>query len=160
MNNEIEKGIVKQKREKEKKEHPNSIKKWWRKNDYKVNRIIFFPIWIPIKISKKITTYLNKKEVWSEERAQEILNYYIPYSADWNEEEKTFYYFNNGYGWDIYFSKKYLKFKDRRFWKVHTGLSRELRDYLIEKYELEGFKKIIKNTSDGWTEILFEKIEK
>ena len=32
-----------------------------------------------------------------EERAKEILNYYIPNFADWNADDKCFYFFDNGY---------------------------------------------------------------
>ena len=115
MNKEVVKAMNK------KENRFNAIKKWWDKNGYKVMRVVLFPIWLGIKAKEKITSYLNSREEWSEERVKEILNYYVPRLADWDEEDKCFYFFDNGYGWSIGLAKKYLKRKDRRFWNVHNG---------------------------------------
>lgn len=135
--------------------------KWWDKNGYKVMRVVLFPIWFGIKAKEKITSYLNSREEWSEERVKEILNYYVPRLAEWDAKDKSFYFFDNGYGWSIGFAKKYLKRKDRRFWNIYNGCSGGMiRSYLIDEFELEGFEKEIGNCSDDWTEIIFRMIEK
>ena len=154
MNAEIVKAI----NEKNKK-HP--VRKWWNKNGYKVMRVIFFPIWAWMVISEKIQKKLNARQVWSEERVNIILNYYIPRRAEWDVEEKEFYFFDNGYGWGMNLAKKYLKRKDRRWWKNHTHWGGgDVRKYLVEKFELEGFtKKVLSNYSDQ-TEIVFKLNEK
>ena len=155
MNKEVVKAMNK------KENRFNAIKKWWDKNGYKVMRVVLFPIWLGIKVKEKITSYLNSREEWSEERVKEILNYYIPRLADWDEEDKCFYFFDNGYGWSIGLAKKYLKRKDRRFWNVHNDwCGGKIRSYLIDEFELEGFKKEVGNCSEGWTEIAFRMIEK
>lgn len=137
-----------------KKEH--KIHKWWSKNGYKVLRVILFPFWISSLLFKKIRIWLNSKEKWSEERAAEILNYYIPRNSEWDAKDKTFYFFDNGMGWNIKLAKKYLKLKDRRFWKVHCAWwGGEMRSFLMDKFELEGFTKELGNCSEGWTEISF-----
>ena len=139
----------------------NAIKKWWNKNGYKVMRIVLFPVWFGLKAKEKITSYLNSREEWNEERVKEILNYYIPRLADWDKEDKCFYFFDNGYGWSIGLAKKYLKRKDRRFWNIHNGWGGgKIRSYLIDEFELERLKKEVGNCSDGWTEIAFRLIEK
>ena len=154
MNKEIIKAINK------KETKIDKIRKWWSKNGYKVMRVILFPIWWGIKAKEKITSYLNSKCEWSEERANEILSYYIPRKADWNEDDKCFYFFDNGYGWSMHLAKKYLKRKDRRFWKLHTGWSGgKIRTYLIEKFELEGFEKEVGDCYDSRTDISFKMIE-
>ena len=143
-----------------KKTRPSTIRKWWNKNGYIVNRIILFPIWIGCILKRKIDYWLNSKNGWSDERAQEILSYYIPRKAEWDANEKCFYFFDNGYGWSMKENKKYLKWKDRRWWKIHRcGWGGEIRQYLIEKFELEGFKKEVGNCYDGYTEITFYLIE-
>ena len=155
MNKEVVKAMNK------KENRFNAIKKWWDKNGYKVMRVVLFPVWFGIKAKEKITFYLNSREEWSEERVKEILNYYIPRLADWNEEDKSFYFFDNGYGWSIGLAKKYLKRKDRRFWNLHNGWNGgKIRSYLIDEFELEGFEKKVGNCSDSWTEIAFRRIEK
>ena len=138
----------------------DKIRKWWNKNGYKVMRIILFPIWWCIKAKEKITSYLNSKCEWSEERANEILSYYIPRKADWNENDKRFYFFDNGMGWGN-FAKRYLKLKDRRWWNNNSGWTGgKIRQYLINEYEIAGFAKEIGDCSDGRTEISFTMIEK
>lgn len=152
MNSEVIKAM-------NKKERKNTIRKWWNKNGYKVMRVIFFPIWLGICAKNKIDGWLNSRNEWSEERAAEILNYYIPRRANWNDENKTFYFFDNGYGWSMCHAKKYLKWKDRRFWNIHKGwIGGKIRSYLIDSFELQGFTKEVGNCFDGWTEISFHLI--
>lgn len=153
MNAQIEKAIA----EKQKK-HP--IRQWWNKNGYKVMRVVLFPIWLGVLAKEKITAWLDSRQEWSEERADEILSYYIPRRADWSEKHKTFYFFDNGLGWNVKCAQKYLRRKDRRFWYNHSGFAGyRIREYLIDCFELEGFQKEVKDTTDGWTEIIFKLIE-
>ena len=150
MNNEVIKAMNK------KSPKESNFKKWWRKNSYKVWRIVFFPVWAFVWSRDKIKTYLNSRTEWSESRANEILNYYIPRCADWDNEDKTFYFFDNGYGWSMGLAKKYLKLKDRRFWKLYASWGGgRVRDYLINNFELEGFTKAVGNCYDSWTEMTF-----
>lgn len=139
----------------------NKAIKWWRNNDYKVMRVILFPIWWGVCAKKKIKNHLDSQLEWSEERANEILSYYIPRAADWDAEDKCFYFADNGRGWGMKYYQKKIKLKDRRWWKKYTLCSGgEVRTYLIEKFELEGFTKEIGITYDCWTEVTFYLIEK
>ena len=154
MNKEIIKAMNK------KETNANNLRKWWDRNGYKVMRVILFPLWIGIKIKDKINKYLNSKNAWNEERAKKILNYYIPREANWNAEKKCFYFFDNGYGWTSKSAKKHIKIRDRRFWRLHNGcVGSTIRNYLIDKFELEGFKKEIGDCYDYLTEITFRMIE-
>lgn len=144
-----------------KKEKNSTFCQWWNKNRYKVCRVVFFPVWLTMVTKTKITKWLNSREIWDEKRADEILNYYIPRRAEWDNKDKCFYFFDNGCGWSMCFAKKYLKRKDRRFWDVHRGWSGgDIRSYLINNFELNGFTKEIGDCDDGWTEITFTMIEK
>ena len=155
MNKEIIKAMNK------KEVKPNNLKKWWKKNSYKVARVVFFPIWWSICFKENIESYLNSRNEWSEERANEIFNYYIPRKAEWSVEEKTFFICHNWFGWYFDSAKKHLKFKDRQFWKIHNyGGGGDLRRYLINQFELDGFAKEIGDCADGWTEVCFRLIEK
>lgn len=139
----------------------DAIRKWWRKNGYKVMRVILFPIWLGIKAKEKIENHLNSKCAWSEERAQEILSYYIPRMAEWDAEDKSFYFADNGMGWGMKCHQRKLKLRDRRWWNCNRGFwGGKIRTYLIEKFELEGFEKIVGDTYDQWAEITFKMIEK
>lgn len=137
-------------------EKEGKVRKWWNKNGYKVMRVILFPIWIGSILVYKIQVWLNEKEDWNEERATEILNYYIPRRALWDAEDKAFDFFDNGLGWNIKSAKKYLKLKDRRFWKIYCDWwGGRMRRLLIEKFELEGFTKKLGDCTEPWTEVSF-----
>jgi hypothetical protein len=152
MNKEVIKAMNRKPKEK------SELRKWWDKNNYKVMRIILFPIWIVVWTCEKVKDWLDNRQKWNEERANEIFNYYIPRKAEWVKDEEEFYFFDNGFGWSINYAKKYLKRKDRRFWKVNSGAwGYKMRDYLIKKFELEGFTKEVLDTNDSWTEISFKK---
>ena len=137
--------------------HP--IRDWWKKNDYKILRVIFFPIWGCVWIKDKINNKINAQIVWNEERVNEILSYYVPRKCSWNEEDQELYFFDNGYSWSINIAKKYLKFKDHLFWNKYRGwIGGKIREYLLNTFELEGFTKELGCCEDGWTEIYFKKI--
>ena len=152
MNKEIIKAMNRKPKRK------SNFRRWWYKNGYKVNRVIFFPIWIFALTCKKIENWLNNRQKWNEERANEILNYYIPRRAEWDKHTEEFYFFDNGFGWSINLAKKYLKRKDRRFWELHNGwCGGRIKDYLKNTFELEGFTKTVLNVDNSWTEIIFKK---
>ena len=140
------------------KKHP--VRNWWYRNGHKVMRIVLFPIWVYVWAHEKIKNKLNARTKWSDERANEILSYYVPRKCSWSEERQELYFFDNGYGWSMCYAKKHLKFKDRRFWNKFKGWSgSKIREYLLNTFELEGFTKELGNCSDGWTEIYFKKNE-
>ena len=145
MNKEILKAI-----EDKQKKHP--FREWWGRNDYIVMRIILFPIWICAEIVDRIKNWNYERTTWDEKRANEILNYYIPKRSDWLPEKKSFWFYDNGYGWEILSAKRFLKRKDRLFWRKFRW---EIERYLIKKFELEGFEKEVLDTYGTNTEINF-----
>lgn len=150
MNKEILKAI-----EDKQKKHP--FREWWSRNNYKVFRVILFPIWIYVEVSDRIKNWLYERTTWDEKRADEILQHYIPRASDWLPEKNSFWFYDNGYGWEIWSAKRFLKRKDHLFWrKFHW----EIEKYLIKKFELEGFKKEVLDTYGGDTEIIFESLDK
>lgn len=155
----MNKEVIKAMNKKEEKETTiKKIKKWWNKNGYKILRVILFPVWGCVVVKEKYNQWIVKKNKWNEERAKEILDYYVPRSSEWNEETKSFYLFDNGYGWGSKYNiKKYINRKDRNFWKVNCGtFGSNMRKFLIDKYELEWFNKKTLDCSDGYTEIIFK----
>lgn len=153
MNNEVIKAMNKVDRKPS--ATVENFKKWWKKNGYKVARVVFFPLWIVLWLSDKIENWNYSRNEWDVERAKEIFDYYIPRYCKYNKEDEAFYFFDNGYGWGYSLAKKHLKRKDRTFWRRNASWSGKMRNYLITEYELEGFTKEVVNTSDGWTEINF-----
>lgn len=154
MNKEIMKAMNK------KETKLDEFRKWWNKNGYKVMRVALFPLWGCMVAKEKIHAYLNSKCEWSDERANEILSYYIPRKSEWDAEDKSFYFADNGMGWSMKYHQKKIKMKDRRWWRKYTsGWGGKVRTYLLEQFEMEGFEKIVGDTYDSWTEITFKMIE-
>lgn len=155
MNATIQKAINDKAKAKAKKNRP--LRKWWQKNSHKVYRVILFPVWVGAIAWAKVEKKLNDRNQWSEQRADEILSYYVPHRAEWDAENNEFYFFDNGRGWSLYLAKDHLRRKDRRFWELHNGAwGGRIRDHLIYHFELEGFTKEVLNTEDFWTEIAFK----
>ena len=149
MNKEVIKAMNKSNKTKK----VDNIRKWWCKNGYKIARVVLFPVWFGVCAKEKITKYLNSKEEWNEERAKEILNYYVPRTAKWDAIKKEFYLFDNGLGWYFQFAKRYLKRKDYRFWRVNSW---RISKYFEDTFELDGFAKEITPDYNNWTEIVFK----
>lgn len=143
MNKEIEKMIIRSKNE-----NKNTILKWWRKNRYKVLRVKLSLITFITFIKEKYDNIVRNRNRWNEIKADRILQYFIPRKGKWYSEDNSLYFFDNGLGWET----KYVKFKDRAFWEINN---REIRKYLINKFEIEGFIKEVGECSNGWTELTF-----
>lgn len=149
MNETISKAIAKKNR-------PHKFRKWWNKNGYKVLRVVLFPVWIFCLCYEKINKLLDNRNKWDTARADEILTYYVPFKAEWDEESKELYFFDNGMGWGKH-ALRYLRKKDRRFWECNRY---NMREYLIHDFKLEGFDKTVGDCSNGWTELIFTWNEK
>ena len=134
------------------------IKTWWNLNSYKIVIVIFFPFFACGYACEKISNYLDSRCEWSEERANKILSYFIPRRAEWHNDDKCFYFSDNGYGWT--YNKKFIKLRDHRWWKCNTHFcGGKVREYLIEKFEMDGFRKEVGDTYDQWAEVTFYLIE-
>ena len=136
------------------------VKKWWNNNGYIVLRVLLFPFWIVCIIDNKIQKKIWNNINFSTERTLKILEYYIPRRAEWCEDDNVLYFFDNGYGWEWYYAKKYVKLKDKKYWKRYNGFCGGLiKECLVHDFELEGFEKRILQNCDGRIEIKFKKIE-
>ena len=148
MNKEIEKAM-------NKKEH--KIVTWYKNNSYKIWRIILFPIWFFSTVNDKIAKKKYKNLEWDKTRADKILTRYMLRESEWNEKEKSFYFWNNGWYISSYSGKKATKRKDHKFCSKYKF---ELKEYLLNEFELEGFTKIIDDCDYGCIEITFKLNEK
>lgn len=127
------------------KNHP--VRDWFKENHYNINKVLFFYVYIPVIIKEKRYKALQ----WDETKAQKILEYYVPRKAMWDRKDQCFYFFD----FDMN-NPKLIKRKDRRFWKKFSR--REMRKYLKEKFELEGFAKNVLKIDWDDIEIIFEKV--
>lgn len=91
------------------------------------------------------TKEINKAKVqWSDERANEVLTHWFLEKADWLERDRIFWYYRKSLGWDYRRNKRYLRKQDRIFWKKYAGYcGGEIKEYLVNKFQLDGFTKIV-----------------
>lgn len=135
----------------------NSFKRKAVELSQNILKVILFPIERTFRLKIKVNDWLNSKNTWSEERANEILSYYIPREAEWYVKDNLFYFADNGLGWNMKCNLRKIKLRDRRWWRINTGFyGGKVRTYLLEKFELEGFEKIVGDTYDHWTEVTFK----
>lgn len=130
----------------------NALKDWWKKNRLTVLRIVLFPLWVAEMVIEKIKNAQSKKNVWSEERAEQFCNKYLPQICD--KTETGFWLFNNGYGFTGYKCVRRHK-KDLNFARCYQW---KLFDYIRKQYEIGGYEKEV--LSEDWDRIEVEFIKK
>ena len=140
-----------------KREQRKRFSTWWNNNSYKVMRVIFWFIWIPMLLHEK---YINRQRtsfVENPEKTKKLFDKAFPklvashYSdpsvivvglADYGE-----YYANDDIFTGYLFSDSCLSKKAKRYFKA---LSSERREQLFLDYEIEGYKKIIISQDQDW----------
>lgn len=134
------------------KKHP--IRTWWRKNDYKVWRVILFPLYFLELARQKLEKIQYNKMEWREEEAKRIFDKYLPRRVKSDMDEDGSFLvceyagdFHPGvdilWGFDTHMTKKDKNY----FWKFYNNFKK----YLLSKdgYQIEGYKKI---HYDDWKE--------
>lgn len=144
--------ITKEK-EKENKRKNNKLRRWYRKNRYKIWRIILFPFWIYDILETKHRNNNYKKMRFSNEVCKEYLDKVMPFMIlNYCEDTDRFFISNYHEAGDInifdFFdtniNKKYKKIS--RYFGKFNGY---LFDYILNEYEIDGYKKI---TMRNWTD--------
>lgn len=123
---------------------------------WKDNTIPFYtlPIAPFIIVNAKFKNWSYNRLKWSEEKAETVLNYFLPYELRY-EEEYDCYYFNMG--WD-YTAKNRIASRVPFYLKKWTRkFKHEILRYLEDKYENPEFTKTIVKDFFGNTELKFEK---
>lgn len=148
MNN-IEKQFQKQEKKKN-----SSIRKWWNKNAYKIARVIFFYIWIPILVCEKVKDSKYKNLKYSDDTTKKYLDKVMPKLVSHYEENPNLLLFHNTsdfggirFYWDLCSSwmQKNFKKETQYFSKFHWLVQK----YIIEEYQIDGYEKMI---LDNWTD--------
>lgn len=149
MNN-IEKQFQKQDRKKN-----NALRKWWRKNDYKVLRVLLFYIWIPCWAYDKIKDARYENLTYSNATTKKYLDKVMPKLVAHYEENPNTILFSDADDFggitfrDLSFSsfmKKHFKKESKYFSKFN----RLIKKYIIEEYQIDGYKKIVLDNWMDW----------
>lgn len=147
ITSEIEKQVAK----KQRKEN-NKLRKWWRKNDYKVWRVLLFWIWIPMVLFGVKEEKRFKAIQYSNETTKKYLDKVLPYLVTyWREEPNCFLITSADDMGGINFKalmglpRRYRK-QERYFIKFYQ----EAIAYLVRTYEVDGYGKFPILTSADW----------
>lgn len=150
--------IIKEKQKIDRKRN-NKIRKWWKKNNYKVIRVILFPIWIYAILEEKY----KKSQHAKIKKCQDIkpifkkyLDKVMPFMvAHYCENAKQILISSACDMGDINFSnfcsstiqKKYSRIEN--FFAIHY---KGLKEYILSEYQIEGYKKMILDNYRTWNE--------
>lgn len=126
-------------------------KKWWIVNcgrhDVYLWGLPFYPLYL---LSEKIIDWQYEHLIFTEERANRVLDQVLPKILDYDEEEKEYYCF---YEWGTsHFWRKANIFNK----KWAKKFSYQLREHLIGNYEHPRYTKSIKYNDYDSTEIIFK----
>lgn len=149
MNN-IEKQFQKQEKKKN-----SSIRKWWNKNSYKIARVVFFYIWIPIFVYEKIKDNRYKNLKYSDDITKKYLDKVMPKLVFHYEEDPNLILFHNTndfggirFYWDLCSNWMTRKFKkETKYFSKFYGL---VQKYIIEEYQIDGYEKIVLDNWIDW----------
>lgn len=145
--NKIEKQVNRKKRREN-----NRLKKWWRKNSYKVWRVLLFWLWLPIKLFCDADDKQYKAIQYSNEITKKYLDKVLPYLvAYWREEPNCFLMTDAGDMGGISFKALMsLPRRHRKQERYFTKFYQEVKAYIVRTYEVDGYEKFSIMTSADW----------
>lgn len=115
-------------------------KKWYILDLAEYSCFILFTPLIPfVWAYDKWKEYLWESCQWSEKKASKVLDYVLPYYLDYNKERDDYYYCSrwNYTGWKF---AKHVPISLKTFTRKYI---REIKDYLFNEYQKDGYKKWI-----------------
>ena len=146
---------IEQQFKKQEKKQNSSLLKWWRKNNYKVMRILFFYIWLPSAALEKIKENKYKNLAYSDELSKKYLDKVLPKLAARYEEDPNLMLFHDtsDFGgihiyWDL--CSSWMKKKFRKEVQYFTKFNLQLKEFIIEKYLIDGYQKMVLNNWIAW----------
>lgn len=135
----------------------NKLFKWWRKNSYKVKRVVLFPLWIAVLLSEKYKDYRYESLVFTEERCKKYLDKIIPKLIVWYREDPNCFTIADcddfGYitldGLHGYYIKTHGCKREAEFILKFRG---KAKDYIMNEYQIDGYHKMTMNNYKEWNE--------
>jgi hypothetical protein len=135
---------------KEKADRKRPIRTWWRKNNYKVLRIIFFPFWIAMILHEKYKDKSYATLSWSEEICKQYLDKALPKMVvHYCEDAKTFLISNADDMGDIEFRDLWdYRKQNKKYKRFFVKFDNQVKEYILNNYTIDGYSKI---TLTNWT---------
>lgn len=144
--------IIKTKEKFDRKQN-NKIRKWWRKNNYKIYRVILFPIWIVITLLEKHDNKQYEQLKYSPEVCKKYLDKVMPFMvAKYCENAKEILISDADDMGDIEFGDfcgDKLRKKYKNIYQFFSKFHRSFKEYVFTEYQIEGYEKM---TMTNWIE--------
>ncbi len=151
MAKKITSKIEKQVAKKQRKEN-NKLRKWWRKNDYKVWRVLLFWIWIPIVLLNKRDDKQYKAMQYSDETTKKYLDKVLPHLVSyWGEEANCFLVTDAGdFGGIQFRALMSLPTRYRKQERYFVKFYQEVKAFIVRTYQVDGYEKFKILTYSDW----------
>ena len=145
----MDKKLLKSKAKRDKK---RPMRTWWRKNGYKVWRVILFPAWIYYTLKDKRTEKTYKELQFSPELCNKYLNRVLPdMVARECEDINCFLISDSESMGDIELSYLYdsrsIKEKYRRFF---GRVRNQVKEFILNEYTIDRYETVILNRWTDW----------
>ena len=144
---------------KQKAKRHSPIKQWWRKNDYKVFRVIFFPLWIGSVLHKKYKDTEYENLTYSPELMKKYVDKVFPWIVIYKGEPIEEILITNDEYYDAFggllFSDfvYHARYKNKKVKQYLLKFSNQFKQLMLDEYEIEGYKKTVLQTSKEWQEL-------
>ena len=150
--NDIEKAFKK----KEKREN-SKVRKWWRKRGHKVLRVLLFYIWIPCWCFQNLKDKRYKEMSYSNDIAKKYLDECLPALVARHEESSDVFIFHDcddysGIRFYWSFTSSWFRKKFKKQSSYFVKFSREVKEYIINGYQIDGYSKIVLDSWRSWSE--------
>ena len=137
------------------KEKTKSKRKWWIINGKNYDYYIWAAPIIPFFVlADRIKERNYKKRVWDEEKAKKVIDTALPYVLDYDEGDDCYLF---SYAWSPYTFEKHAP---RYLRKWAHKYAYQVRAYLFDKYQKDGWVKEIDNAEEWNKWAIFRKEEK
>lgn len=128
--------------------------KWWRKNDYKVYRVIFFPIYIIQLIREKCHKHTYDKLQFSNEKSKKLidkeLSRLVAYDIDCgliSKDEEIAICTSNDFGISFSSFGVWYRGQNKSAKNYFLKFSSEIKEFIINEYAIDGYQKMV---IDDW----------
>jgi len=135
---------------KAKKDKKRPIRDWWRKNDYKVFRVILFPVYFVSLFSERHKDKTYEQMEFSSDVCKKYLDKVLPNMvAHYCEDAKNFLISSTDDMGDLEFHDFWGSYnKNKKSSRFFLKFDNQFRDYIMNEYQIDGYQKM---TLTNWT---------
>ena len=132
------------------KKNKMTLSKWWDKNGYKIMRVILFPIYLIVLLNEKRKDAAYKSLEYTDEKCKRYLDKVMPKMVARHCEDANEILISScdDMG-DIEFSD-FRRCKNKKAARFFLRFSQKVKEYILEEYVIEGYKKMVLNNWTHW----------